>query len=262
MRLAPVLSLHAAASPPPRCELFAELTLVPPGGQLGQLFQQYLMLQVVAITIAGGLFFLVRPDGPLWRFSAPDVELPERMRPESRWSEVICRPAGWLARCEITGERGSLAAALLPSQAVGLDVSLAFSQAGTANECFLLRPSRLLEPSGRWRFDDDLADIDGSSTLEWRIRCPVGISSGEETLVPAGTTLYFSARLSESEKMSDAARRAASLRGVADTAGFELTDGRVSVLKGSGPWGGELNLATGATQLVEVGTFAAAAVSS
>ena len=45
-------------------------------------------------------------------------------------------------------------------------------------------------------------------------------------------------------------RRAASLRGVADTVGLSLSDGSVSVLKGSGPFGPEMNLATGATELV------------
>ena len=149
-----------------------------------------------------------------------------------------------------------MATALQQVPAVDLDVPLAFAQ-GAVDECTLLRPSRLLEPSGRWRFD---MTGDGRSVVEWRIRCSGGIASGDETLVPAGTMLYFSATLSEAAAEADeAARRAAALQGVADTAGLQVSGGSVSVLKGSGPFGPEMNLATGATELVQVGTFSCAA---
>ena len=262
MRFAPALrhaaapALRFAAAPLPRCSLFADLTLVPPGGQLQQLFQQYLSLQLTAVAIVGGLFILLGPGvSLLWKMTTMEDD---DVGFEERWAEAICRPDGWVARCEITGER-NLAKALQPVAAVDLDVPLAFVQ-GAVDECTLLRPSRLLESSGRWRFD---MTGDGRSVVEWRIRCSGGIASGDETLVAAGTMLYFSATLSEAAAESeDAARRVAALRGVADTKGLQLSDGSVSVLKGSGPYGPEMNLALGATELVQVGTFAASAVAS
>jgi len=220
-----------------------------------QLFQQYVFLQLTALTIAGGLFFLVRPGSLLWRMGAADEDADKELL-EVQWADAMCRRAGWVARCQITGERNLLQ----PATAVGLDVTLAFEQ-GAVDVCSLLRPSRLLEPSGRWRFDEA---ADGRSVVEWRIRCSSAIRSGDEVLVPAGTVLFFAATIAEAEA-DDAgrrARRAAALQGVADTAGLQLTDGRVSVLKGSGPWGPELNLATGATELVQVGTFGVAAAAT
>ena len=242
--------LHFAAAPLPRCTIVAELTLVPPGGQLAQLFEQYLTLQLTAAAIAGGLFILLGPGvSLLWNLATLDGD---DVGFEERWSSAICRPAGWLARCEITGER-SLVTALQPVAAVDLDLALAFAQ-GAVNECSLLRPSRLLAPSGRWRFDQT---GDGRSVVEWRIRCTGGITSGDETLVPAGTMLYFSATLSEA---AAEASRGAALQGVADTKGLQISHGSVSVLKGAGPYGPEMNLALGATELVQVGTFVAGAL--
>jgi hypothetical protein len=247
--------MRFAVAPVPRCEAFAELTLLPPGDQLTQLFQQYFLMQLTAVAIAGSLFVLLAPGvSLLWKISTledDDVGF------EDRWVGAICRTAGWLARCEITGERNLATAVLQPAAAVDLDMTLAFAQ-GAVDECTLLRPSRLLENSGRWRFDQT---GDGRSVVEWRIRCSGGIASGDETLVPAGTMLYFSATLSEAAaEADDAARRAATLQGVADTRGLQLSDGSISVLKGSGPYGPEMNLALGATELVQVGTFAARAV--
>lgn len=249
---APALRFSAAPATPRCAPIVAELTLVPPGGQLAQLFQQYLYLQLSAVAIVAGLFILLGPGfSLLWKMSTMEDD---DLGFEDRWVESICRPDGWLARCEITGER-SLATALQPVAAVDLDVTLAFAQRAV-DEVTLLRPSRLLEPSGRWRFDQT---GDGRSVVEWRIRCSGGIASGDETLVPAGTMLYFSATLSEATAEADE-RRTALLQGVADTKGLQLTDGSVSVLKGSGPYGPEMNLALGATELVRVGTFAAGAV--
>ena len=252
MRFAP--ALRFAAAPLPRCSLMADLTLVPTGNQLAQLLQQYVYLQLLAVAIAGGLLVLLGPGfSLLWKLSAIDDD---DVGFEGRCVEAICRPAGWLARCEITGERNLATRVLQPVPAVDLDVTLAFAQ--DVDECTLLRPSRLLEPSGRWRFDQT---GDGRSVVEWRIRCSSGIANGDTTLVPAGTTLYFSATLSEAAvEVEDAARRAAALQGVADTKGLRLSDGSVSVLKGSGAWGPEMNLALGATELVQVGTFTARAV--
>ena len=144
--LAAHLSPHTltlrAAMPPPRCgPLVAELTLLPPGGQLQALVQQYFFLQLSALSIVAGLFFLVRPGSLLWCFAAADDEanLEGEGRLEDGRLVALCRPAGWLARCEITGERNLLQQ---PAEAVGLDVALAFEQ-GSMNECTLLRPSRL-----------------------------------------------------------------------------------------------------------------------
>ena len=244
------------AATPSRCGplVAADLTLVPPGNQLAQLFQQYFYLQLTAFAVAGSLFILLRPGfSLLWKFSALDDD---DYGFEDRCVDAVCRPAGWLVRCEITGER-NLATALQPVPPVDLDLSLAFTE-GAVDKCTLLRPSRFLQSSGRWRFDQT---GDGRSVVEWRIRCSGGIASGDETLVPAGTPLFFSATLLEpATEDEDAALRAAALQGIADAKGLRLSDGSVSVLKGSGPYGPEMNLALGATELVQVGTFGASAV--
>lgn len=243
--LIPSVAMRIPASPQSRSGcIHADLTLVPPGGvgQLAQMLSVNAALELTAFAVVGSVALLLRPDS--------DSELDSDESLEERAMMAICRPDGWLARCEITGER-SLANALQPRQAVGLDVPLAFAK-GSANRCTLLRPSRILEPSGRWRSDEE--------KLEWRIKCRVSIRNGGVTLVPAGTPLYFAATLSyASADGEEAARRVAALRGVEDPVGMQLTDGTVSVLTGGGPWGPELNLAAGTAQLVQVGTFEASA---
>ena len=138
-----------------------------------------------------------------------------------------------------------------PSRGIGLDLTVAFTQG--EGRCRLLRPSRFLNQAGRWRIDG----LYSGAAMEWRIKCTTTVNVDDEIVVPADTPLYFSATVSQADEK---ARRAAMLRGVADTGGLQLTNGRVSVLEGTGAWGPELSRATGSTRLVQVGTFEAVAI--
>ena len=164
--------------------------------------------------------------------------------------EALCRIDGWRLNGEITGESGLLARAISSSRGVGLGFPLRFERG--EGKCVLLRQSRLFAPTGRWRVDA-VGSADAGWILEWRIRCTAGVDNGDQVLVAPETMLYFSATVMEPNAAE--ARRALAVDGVSDTGGLRLSDGRISLLQGSGPWGAELNHATGYARLEQVGTF-------
>jgi hypothetical protein len=200
------------------------------------------------VTLLSGVAILARPDSALWGL----VERSGQREVEQQTDEQLssfCRGDGWLLRCSLTGESGYLARSILPSPTeVGLDVTLAFSR--DEGRCRLLRPSRFLKPSGRWRVEG----VDrGALSVEWRILCAEGIAVGGQSLVPPRTPLYFTATVSA---QGDEAERRAAIDGVVDaTRLVRVRNGRVSVLEGSGPWGTELNRASGYVRLQPIGTF-------
>lgn len=231
----------------PRCAPRLDLNLVPPGGvgQLAQMLGYNFALEGAAFGIVVFAAFLARV--PFLNASEQDEDR------ERSYTAALCRQDGWQLRCDISGET----TLLRPSQrGVGLDFGLGFTcdDQPFFGSCRLLRPSRFLTETGsRWRID---GPQDGGRILEFRVRCESDITTGENVLVGKGTNLYFKALLVEAGD-SEAARRAAALRGTPDVGGYAFTDGDISVLEDSGPWGPELNLATGSARLIRVGSFEA-----
>ena len=269
----PMLPLSRAATPllprattppsPPRCAPpRADLTLIPPGGvgKLFELFSTTALLEGGAFAAVLGVAFLVR-SGRTPTYWSEDVSTPDDEQRDRDLTAALCRAEGWLIRCEINGEKSSVLRPSGSRRGVGLDFRLAF-EAGELpyfGTCALQKSSRYLaNTGGRWRIDG--APRDDARVFEFRVRTTSDITSDDDTLVAAGTPLYFSAVLAEADE--DAVRRAAILSGSAETGRLQLTEGQVAILENDGPWGPELNLATGSARLVQVGVFEATAGTS